>query len=247
MGMTPEIYCLVVSFYDDDTDIEKMVIRVEGETSQTYRVNQTQFPWRSVIKKSEMCVIKKEMGRVFVIYRADQVAQACAGLKTELDSIRKHAEQKAARARTAIAELKELAREGDYFDLQDRLERKARGMQRLAKEVIGREIQLETVKESMMSPTPGYEPWYNGLSDAPIKGLADKVFRYVRGWGNGGGSLSVQSAVEEALGLNETDDPKTLADAINIAAVEGGMTPREASSFTMGAIGDSMAELAGGE
>lgn len=94
-----------------------------------------------------------------------------------------------------------------------------------------------------MQTCPNFDSWLSELSDEPLPGLADACWDWIRSWGNGGGDLSTEVCIKEAITELKSDSPRALAQAIYGSVSDYSKTPFEASTLTMTLLAEAQSEL----
>ena len=98
----------------------------------------------------------------------------------------------------------------------------------------------------MARPSKDYVPWLQKLPDAPVAGLADRCWSWIRSWGNGGGDLSTEQCVQAAIEMLKSDSPRALAEAIFDNTANYSKTEFEASCLVMLLMDESLQECQAG-
>lgn len=108
---------------------------------------------------------------------------------------------------------------------------------------IGFCLPTDVLQELMKYPCKEYEKWLNSLPTDTIPGLHDACESWIHSWGNGGGDYSTETCIREALGENETDIPREIAE-IMFGSVSGYcQSPFEASTLIMTLMDECISEI----
>jgi len=88
-----------------------------------------------------------------------------------------------------------------------------------------------------------YEDWLSSLPEEDVPDLRESCIDWIRCWGNGGGDLSSETCITNAINELESNNPKELAEAIYGSIDEYSKSKFDATALTINIIDESMEEI----
>ena len=118
--------------------------------------------------------------------------------------------------------------------------------------IIADSIDIEKIKMLMeaagiaeinVRTIPQYDDWLSNLPIKTIPGLSGACLEWIRHWGNGGGDLSSETCITDAIKTLESDIPAELADAIYNRVAGYSKSDFDAAGLTIEMIDGCIKEL----
>jgi len=88
-----------------------------------------------------------------------------------------------------------------------------------------------------------YEDWLAKLPNEAMPGLSTLCLDWIRHWGNGGGDLSSETCITDAINDLDSEAPKELAEAIFGSIDEYSKSHFDAAALTIEMIGGCIEEI----